>query len=80
MAAAELTAEALAHGHASAGRRRCLCDAITSAIGIAAAVDIARARGFGEADLDDLQRTAGRAVALLAMFLHANTSPIPETV
>jgi hypothetical protein len=80
MATAELTADAIAHGHASAGRRRCLRDAITSAIEIAAAVDIARARGCSEAELDDVQRAAGRSVALLAMFLHANTSPIPEAV
>lgn len=81
MAAVELSAEAISHDHASAGRRRCLRDAITSAIGIAAAVDIARAMGFGGgAELDHVQRVAGRSVALLAMFLHANTSPIPEAV
>jgi hypothetical protein len=80
MAAVELSAEAISHDHASAGRRRCLRDAITSAIGIAAAVDIARAMGFGGAELDHVQRVAGRSVALLAMFLHANTSPIPEVV
>ncbi len=74
MAAVELTAEATAHGPASAGRRRCLRDAITSAIGIAAAVDIARTAGFGDAELHDVQRVAGRLVALLAMFLHATTS------
>jgi hypothetical protein len=74
MAAVELTAEATAHGPASAGRRRCLRDAITSAIGIAAALDIARATGFGGAELHDVQCVAGRLVALLAMFLHANTS------
>jgi hypothetical protein len=83
MAAVELTAEATAHGPASAGRRRCLRDAITSAIGIAAAVDIARTAGLGDAELvefvelaelHDVQRVAGRLVALLAMFLHASTS------
>jgi hypothetical protein len=77
-AAVALTAEAIAHGPASAGRRRCLRDAITSAIGIAAAVDIAGAMGFGGAELGHVQRVAGRSVALLAMFLHANTAPIPE--
>ena len=73
-AAVALTAEAAAHGPGSAGRRRCLRDAITSAIGIAAAVDIARASGLGGAELHDVQRVAGRLIALLAMFLHASTS------
>jgi hypothetical protein len=72
----QVTAEAIAHGHATAGRRRCLRDALTSAIGLAASVDVARAMGFGDGDLDDAQRTAGRTVALLGMFLHANTAPI----
>lgn len=75
-----VTAEAISHAHGSAGRRRCLRDAITSAIGVAASVDVARAMGFGDAGLDDALRLAGRTVALLGMFLHANTSSIPETV
>ena len=75
MGAVELTAEAIAHAPGSAGRRRCLRDAITSVIGIAAAVDIARVTGFGGARLDDVQRIAGRSVALLAMFLHASSVP-----
>ena len=76
LAAIELTAEAIAHPAGSPGRRRCLRDAITSVIGIAAVVDIARVPGFGGATLDDVQRIAGRSVALLAMFLHASTAPI----
>jgi hypothetical protein len=75
-----LTAEAVSHEHASAGRRRCLRDAISGALGVAAAVDVACAMGFDDADRHDVQRLAGRSVALLAMFLHANTSPIPEGV
>ena len=75
----QVTAEAISHAHGSAGRRRCLRDAITSAIGVAASIDIARAMGFGDAGLDEVQRLAGRTVALLGMFLHANTSSIPET-
>jgi len=78
MAAVELTAEAIAHDPTSAGRRRCLRDAITSVIVIAAAVDIARLNGIGGARLDDVQRVAGRSVALLAMFLHANAAPYPR--
>jgi len=74
-----VTAFAISHGHASAGRRRCLRDALTSAIRLAASVDAARTGGVGDADLDHAQRTAGRTVALLGMFLHANTAAIPET-
>ena len=73
------TAEAISHAHGSAGRRRCLRDALTSAIGVTASVDVARTMGLGDAQLDHVQRLAGRTVALLGMFLHANTSPIPET-
>lgn len=74
----QVTAEATAYGHATAGRRRCLRDALTSAIGLAASVDVAWAMGFDHAELDDAQRTAGRTVVLLGMFLHANTAPISE--
>lgn len=73
-----VTAEAISHGHASAGRRRCLRDALTSAISVAASVDAARTMGLGDAGLDHAQRSAGRTVALLGMFLHANTAAIPE--
>jgi len=73
-----LTADAIAHDHASPGRRRCLRDALTRAIGVAASVDIARAMGLDGAELEHAQRTAGRTVALLGMFLHASTSAIPE--
>ena len=69
-------AEAISHGVGTAGRRRCLRDALTSALSVAASVDVARAMGFGDTELDEAQRTAGRTVALLGMFLHANTSPI----
>jgi hypothetical protein len=74
------TAEATSHSHGSAERRRCLRDAITSAVGVTASVDVAQAMGFGGRDLRAAQRDAGRTVALLAMFLHANTSPIPDDV
>lgn len=73
-----VTAEAISHGHASTGRRQCLRDALTSAISVVASVDAARTIGFGDAKLDHAQRTAGRTVALLGMFLHANTAAIPE--
>lgn len=75
-----VTAEAIAYGPDTAGRRRCLRDALTSAIGLAASMDVARAMGFDDAELDAAQRTAGRTVALLGMFLHANTAPISEAV
>ncbi len=72
----QITAEATSHDHGSAARRRCLRDAITSAVGLAASVDVARALGFTNPELMAVQRVAGRTVALLGMFLHANTSPI----
>jgi hypothetical protein len=74
--ALQLTAAAIAHDHASAGRRHCLREAITSALGVAATVDLAHAMGQRSDDLADVQRVAGRSVALLAMFLHANTSAL----
>jgi hypothetical protein len=74
----ETTAQALAYERFSAGRRRCLRDAITAAVEVASFVDLARAMGFASHDLDELQRLAGRSIALLAMFLHATTSPIPD--
>ena len=73
-----VTAEAIAHGHASAGRRRCLRDALVSAITVATSVDVARTLGLCDGELDHAQRTAGRTVALLGMFLHASTSALPE--
>lgn len=70
----QLTAQATSHGHDSAGRRQCLREAITTALGVAAAVDAARAMGYGGDDLVELQRVTGRAIALLGMFLHAGTA------
>jgi hypothetical protein len=74
--ALQLTAAAIAHDHASAGRRHCLREAITSALRVAATVDLARAIGPRSEELADVQRIAGRSVALLAMFLHASTSAL----
>ncbi|HET9626659.1 MAG TPA: hypothetical protein VFP84_35090 [Kofleriaceae bacterium] len=76
VAAMEVTAEATAHPHASLDRRRCLRAAIARAIGVTDAVDHARALGFADPELDELARAAGRTVALLAMFFHANTSAL----
>lgn len=76
--AMEITAKSLSHDRLSAGRRGCLRDAITSAVAVASFIDLAHAMGFAIRDLDELQRLAGRSIALLAMFLHATTSPIPE--
>jgi len=67
------TAEAISHGPATAGRRRCLRDAITTALGVAAAIDVAHALGYGDHDLVEVRRIAGRTVALLGMLLHAGT-------
>jgi hypothetical protein len=76
--AMEITAKSLSHDRLSAGRRGRLRDAITSAVAVASCIDLAHAMGFAIRDLDELQRLAGRSIALLAMFLHATTSPIPE--
>jgi len=76
--AMETTAKSLAHDRLSAGRRRCLRDAITSAVAVASCIDLAHAMGFALVELDELHRLAGRSIALLAMLLHASTSPIPE--
>ena len=70
----QLTAQATSHGHDSAGRRQCLREAITTALGVAATVDAARAMGYGGDELVELQRVTGRTIALLGMFLHAGTA------
>ncbi len=72
----QLTAQAAHHGHDSAGRRHCLREAITTALGVAATVDAVRTMGYGGDDLADLQRVTGRTIALLGMFLHAGTALI----
>jgi len=72
----QLTAAAVSHDHASAGRRHCLREALTAALGVAATVDVAGAMGFAGDELADIQRIAGRTVALLGMFLHASTSAL----
>ena len=72
--AMQATADAVSHHHGSVNRRRCARQALTSAVRVAALVDLARAMSLGQRELDDLQRIAGRTIALLAMFLHAETS------
>ncbi len=67
------TSECLAHDHASAARRRHVRDALSAAIQLATACDIARASGLGDATLDDAQIAASRAIVALGMLLHANT-------
>ena len=67
-----LTAEAIGHEAGTAGRRRCLREALVSALGLAATLDVARAMSLPD---DAAQRLAGRAIAMLGMFLHANAMP-----
>ena len=67
-----LTAEALGHEASTAGRRRCLREALSSALLLAASLDVARAMALPD---DAAQRLAGRAIAMLGMFLHANAMP-----
>jgi hypothetical protein len=72
----QLTATALSHTHASAGRRHCLREALSTALGVAATIDVIRAMEGGGDELAEVQRTTGRTIALLGMFLHANTGAI----
>jgi hypothetical protein len=75
--AIHVTAVAVAHSHGSVDRRSCLRDALTRAIHVAGFIDAAGAMGFGAGSIDDVQRVAGRSIAMLSMFLHAST-PLPE--
>jgi hypothetical protein len=70
------TADCLDHPPATAARRRCVRDAIVIALGIASSCDIARALGLACEALDDAQRSTSRAIALLAMFLHASAHTV----
>jgi hypothetical protein len=76
--AMEITAKSLGHHRLSVARRHCLRDAITSAVTVASCIDLAHAMGFAIREIEELHRLAGRSIALLAMLLHASTSPIPE--
>ncbi len=76
--AVRATAESIGHGHASAGRRRCVRDALHAALELAATCDVARAFGFGDGALDDAHRDVGRTIAMLGLLLHANTHVWPE--
>ncbi|HEU4732887.1 MAG TPA: hypothetical protein VFT22_33560 [Kofleriaceae bacterium] len=76
--AVEVTREAISYAPASPARRRCLRDAIARAVHVAAAIDAARRLGFDDPELDDAQCVTGRAIALLGMFLHANTTVIAD--
>ena len=77
--AVHLTATAVSYATGTAGRRQCLREAITSAVGVAAFVDAASAMGFGAEPLEPTapsltraQRVAGRTIALLGLLLHAS--------
>lgn len=73
----QLIAAAISCDPASSRRRHCLREAIRTALGVAATVDVACTMGFCGDGLVDVQRVTGRTVALLGMFLHASTAPIP---
>jgi hypothetical protein len=72
LAALQVTAIAITYEPGSADRRSYIRDAITRAISVAGFVDAAGAMGFGASRLESVQRTAGRSIALLAMWLHAS--------
>ncbi len=73
-----ITAEGIGHEHGTAARRRCLRDALATALELAATVDIARAMGIYDDSLDSAQRMAGRSVALLGLFFHASTNLVDD--
>jgi four helix bundle protein len=66
------TAEGVACDHGTPSRRRCLRTAIGRAIETSAAIDVARAMGYADADVERAHKLAGRSIALLGLFLHAN--------
>ncbi len=70
------TAEGVRCDPSSANRRRCLRDALGTAIEVAATCDLAVAMGVSDDDLEAARRQSGRAIALLALFFHANTAPL----
>jgi hypothetical protein len=74
--AIHLTAIAVSYAAGSPGRRHCLREAITSAVGVAAFVDAAGAMGYGaeptEPLLEQARRVAGQTIALLGMLLHTS--------
>ena len=73
-AAATRTVAMAAEGAAldgPAARRRCARGALTAAIELAAACDIARALGLVDAELEEAQRDTGRTIALLGLFFRA---------
>lgn len=76
---------AIAHDQATAERRQHLRSALASALGVAAAIDLActgpRADASCDDELDDLSSVAGRTIALLGMLLHASSSlGVPQRV
>jgi len=72
------TAQSLGHPSASAARRRCLRDALASAIELAATCDVVRATGVAGHDTERAQRMAGRSIALLGLLLHASTHVVDD--
>jgi hypothetical protein len=78
--AVRVTAAALSYRPGSADRRRCLRDAIVSAINVAALIEDAGAMGatcVDAASLEHTQRIAGRSIALLGICLRDNEPPAP---
>jgi hypothetical protein len=73
--AVAITAEGLGHGATTAARRRCIREALASAIAVAATLDVARAAGVDDGSMTAAQHHTGRAVALLALLLHASANP-----
>jgi hypothetical protein len=70
------TAEGLSFEHGSPGRRRCVRNALGTALSLAATIDVVRAIHADETFAPDTSRaqdTAGKAVALLGLLFQANS-------
>lgn len=70
--AMQQTVNAIQFAANTAGRRRCLREAIAAELDLAATMDVARAMQLNDAGA---LRMTGRAIAMLGMFLHANGMP-----
>ncbi len=67
------TAEGLAFDPGTPARRRCVGNALGTALALATTVDVARAMGLDGAPVDRAQRLAAKAIALLGLLFQAST-------
>ena len=72
--------EGLGHPHGTPARRRCLRAGLVHALDVSAGLDIVRAMGVDASDggLDRALAASGRTIALLSLFLHANSHRVAD--